>query len=257
MNLFDLTGKIALVTGASSGLGADSALAFAQHGADVVLLARRKEKLEETAKKIEAVGRKALALPCDVTDEEQIKNAIEQAIAEFGKIDILVNNAGVAVAGSVEVLTSEDWDFSMDVNVKAIFLMCKHTIPHMRKNSFGRIINIGSINSVIGAKDPDASRHAYNTSKAAVHGLTMAMATSYGQFNITVNSVNPALFESEMTENTLFKIPQYVERYSFVNPVGRPGKKGELNSTMIYLASEHSGYVTGQNIFVDGGLRFV
>lgn len=257
MNLFDLTGRVALVTGASSGLGADAALAYAQHGADVALFARRKEKLQETAKKIEALGRKALVVPCDVTDEEQVKLGVASVIDAFGRIDILLNNAGVATAGSVEELSVEDWDFTMNINVKAIFLMSKYVIPHMREKEYGRIVNTGSINALLATKNPAQARHVYNTSKAAVHGLTRGMAASYGQFNITVNSINPALFESEMTEDTLFAIPGYVELYSKMVPVARPGRQGELNSTIIYLSSENSGYVTGQNIYVDGGLQII
>lgn len=257
MSLFDLTGRVALVTGASSGLGADAALAYARQGADVALFARRKDKLEETAKKVEALGRKALIVPCDVTQEEQVKAGVASVIDTFGKIDILLNNAGVATAGSVEQLSVEDWDFTMNINVKGIFLMCKHVLPHMREAQYGRIINTGSINSILGSKDLTQARHAYNTSKAAVHGLTAGMAASYGAYNITVNSINPALFESEMTEDTLFKIPGYVELYSKMVPISRPGRQGELNSTIIYLSSESSGYVTGQNIFIDGGLQLI
>ena len=126
MNYFDLTGRVAVVTGASSGLGADAAMAYAEAGADVALLARRKDRLDEMVKKIEATGRKALAVQCDVSDEASVKAACEEVLNHFGKVDILLNNAGIAQRGSVENLTTEQWDQSMDINVKGIFLMCKY-----------------------------------------------------------------------------------------------------------------------------------
>ena len=204
MNLFDLTGKVAVVTGASSGLGADAALAYAQAGADVALLARRKSKLDEVVEKITALGRKAIAVECDVSNEDSVKAAVGEVIKHFKKIDILLNNAGVAQGGSVETLTTEQWDNSMDINVKGDFLMCKYVVPHMKEQNYGRIVNIASINAVLADKPDSLVRHVYNASKAAVLGLTKGMAASYARFNINVNAIGPALFSSEMTENTLF-----------------------------------------------------
>lgn len=257
MSLFDLTGKVALVTGASSGLGADAARAYAEYGADVVLFARRKDRLEQLAKEIEATGRKALAVACDVSSEEQVKAGVEEALKVFGHIDILLNNAGIAAAGSVENLTVDAWDQSMNINVKGIFLTSKYVVPQMRAQKYGKIVNIASINAILATKNPDLARHVYNASKAAVRGLTMGMAASYMAENITVNSIGPALFESEMTENTLFKHEGYLNMYNALCPASRPGKKGELNGTIIYLSSDASSYVTSQHILVDGGLAIV
>ena len=150
--MFDLTDKVAVVTGASSGLGADSARAYAQNGANVVLLARRKEKLEQVAAEISGMGRKVLAISCDVTDEECVKKAVEEIIEKFGRIDILLNNAGVAVRGDVDTLTVEDWDHAMDVNVKGMFIMSKYIVPHMKEQNYGKIVNISSVNALIGDK---------------------------------------------------------------------------------------------------------
>lgn len=257
MNLFDLTGKVAVVTGASSGLGADAARAYAEYGADVALLARRKDKLEALAADIRKTGRKAIAVACDVSDEENVKTAVNEVISEFGKIDILLNNAGVATLGTVEQITKSDWDKVMGINVDGIYLMCKYVVPHMRRQKYGRIVNVSSINAIVADKAPELARHAYNTSKAAVRGLTMGMAASYGMDNITVNSIGPGLFESEMTEDTLFKAQAFMNMYNALTPVGRPGAKGELNGTIIYFSSEASSYVTGQHIIVDGGFSIV
>jgi len=256
-NLFDLTGKVAVVTGASSGLGADAAEAYAQYGADVALLARRKEKLEETAKRVEALGRKALSVTCDVTDEESVSQAIEQVIAEFGKIDILLNNAGVAVSGAVDQLSLEAWNKALATNMTGIFLMSKYVIPHMKANGGGKVVNIASINAVIADKVPELARHSYNATKAGVRGLTMGMAASYGMDNITVNSIGPGLFESEMTENTLFKHEGFMAAYNMQSPMGRPARRGELNGTIIYLSSDASSYVNSQHILVEGGIYAV
>lgn len=256
-NKFDLTGRVAIVTGASSGLGADAALEYARYGANVALLARRVEKLNAVAAEIEAMGRQALVVACDVTDEAQIKSAVARVMERFGRIDILLNNAGVAVAGAVDELSADDWDKGMNTNLKGMYLMSKHVVPHMRERKYGRIVNVASINAVIATKNKALARHVYNASKAGVRGLTIGMAATYGEDNITVNSVGPGLFESEMTETTLFANPQFMQFYNALNPMGRPGRRGELNGTIIYFSSDASDYVTGQHIIVDGGTSIV
>lgn len=255
--LFDLSGKIAVITGASSGLGADAAIAYAEAGADVALLARRKEKLEGVKKQIEAMGKKAIAVQCDVADEDSVKAAIDQVLKTFGKIDILLNNAGVAVRGGVHTMTQEEWDRSFDTNVKGIFLVSKYVVPHMMERKYGKIVNVASVNAVIADKADMFIRHSYNASKAAVKGLTMGMACSYAQYGITVNAVGPGLFESEMTEGTLFKSEAFLNSYNYQCPAGRPGAKGELNGTILYLSADASSYVQGQFIIVDGGITQV
>ena len=251
--LFDLTGKTAVVTGASSGLGADAALAYAQSGADVALLARRVDKLNQVKEEIEKTGRRAVALACDVTEEGSVKGAVEEVLKEFGHIDILLNNAGVAVRGGVDSMSEEDWDRSFNTNVKGIFFMSKYIVPQMKERGYGKIVNIASVNAVIADKNDMFIRHSYNASKSAVLGLTKGMACSYARYGITVNAVGPALFETEMTAGTLFKSEQFLQGYSAMNPAGRPGKKGELNGTVLYLSSDASSDVQGQFIVVDGG----
>jgi len=256
-NYFDLTGKVAVVTGASSGLGADAALAYAKAGADVALLARRAEKLDAVRVEIEKTGRKAIAQACDVTDEESVKAAISRILEVFGQVDILLNNAGIAVRGGVDSMTVEEWDKSFDTNVKGIFLVSKYVVPHMKEIGYGKIVNIASINAVVADKSDIFIRHSYNSSKAAVVGLTRGMAASYAKYGITVNAIGPALFESEMTSGTLFKSEDFLKGYNYSNPTGRPGNRGELNGTILYLSSDASSYVQGQFIIVDGGSSLV
>lgn len=257
MDLFGLKGRVAVVTGASSGLGADAARAYAAYGADVALVARRKERLESLAEELRGEGVKALPVACDVSREDDVRTAVERIMDCFGRVDILLNDAGVAVPGGVETLTAEEWDRSMDINVRGMFLMCKYVVPHMRERRYGKIVNISSVNATLADKVPELWRHAYNASKAAVRGLTVGMAASYAADNITVNSIGPGLFESEMTENTLFRHEAFMQMYDTLTPASRPGAKGELNGTILYLSSQASSYVTGQHIIVDGGFSIV
>ena len=257
MNLFDLTGKIAVVTGASSGLGADAARAYAAQGADVALLARRKEKLDAVVAEIAATGRKAFAVPCDVSNEDSVKAAVEQVLAHYGRIDILLNDAGIAQGGSVETLTIDDWDRSMNINVKGIYLMSKYIVPGMKERKYGRIVNIASVNAIVADKGDALVRHVYNASKSAVLGLTKGMAATYARYNITVNALGPGRFESEMTAGTLFKHQEFMNMYNMRCPASRPGARGEMNGPILFFSSDACSYVNGQFFVVDGGFTSV
>ena len=255
--MYDIKGKVAVVSGASSGLGADAARAYAQNGANVALLARREDRLAELAKELAQYGVDVYTHGCDVTDESSVKSAIDAVYSHFGRMDILLNNAGIAVRGGVHNMSVEEWDKSMDTNVKGIYLVSKYVIPHMMEQKYGKVVNISSINAVIADKADIFIRHSYNASKSAVLGLSKGMAASYGRYNITVNSIGPGLFESEMTKETLFKSDDFLQGYNSQCPMDRPGKRGELNGTILYFSSDMSSYVTGQYVIVDGGTSFV
>lgn len=256
-NMFDLTGKVAVVTGASSGLGHDAAIAYAEYGADVALLARRYDRLVELKEKIEKeTGRKALAIKCDVTNEEEIKVAVNEVLDKFGKIDILLNNAGTNILGDVVNLKSEDWDTVLSTNLRGDFLTSKYVVPHMIERKYGKIVNIASVNAIMADKDEWIQRPAYNASKAGVVGLTMAMSTVLAKHGITVNAIGPGLFPTEMTE-PLFGLEPFMTAFCQKNPACRPANPGELNGAVIFLSSDASRYCQGQFIVVDGGDHLV
>lgn len=252
-NMFDLNGKYAVVTGASSGLGKNAAIAYASMGANVALLARNIEKLKDTEKEIKKYNVKVILVECDVTKEESVKNAVNTIMNEFGRIDILLNNAGVAVSGGVDSLSEEDWDKSFNTNVKGMYFMSKYVIPVMKKQNYGKVVNVASVNAIVGDKEDIFIRHSYNASKAAVLGLTKGMACSYAKYNITVNAVGPGLFETGMTKDTLFKSEEFLNAYNKMNPSCRPGREGEVSGPILFLSSDASSYVQGQFIVVDGG----
>lgn len=252
-DMFNLEGKVAVVTGASSGLGHDAAVMYAEYGADVALLDLNENDLEKVKEEIEKLGRKVIAIECDVTKETQVKDAVSKVLDVFSHIDILLNNAGVAVRGGVETLTEDEWDKSFNVNVKGMYLLSKYIIPGMKERKYGKIVNIASVNAVIADKNDIFIRHSYNASKAAVLGLTTGMACSYARYGITVNAIGPALFKTGMTKDTLFKSEEFLNGYNMLNPTGRPGNEKELNGTILYLSSDASSYVQGQFIIVDGG----
>lgn len=252
-DMFTLEGKVAVVTGASSGLGHDAAVMYAEYGADVALLDLNENDLEKVKEEIEKLGRKVIAIECDVTKEVQVKDAVSKVLEVFSHIDILLNNAGVAVRGGVETLTEDEWDKSFNVNVKGMYLLSKYIIPGMKERKYGKIVNISSVNAVIADKNDIFIRHSYNASKAAVLGLTTGMACSYARYGITVNAIGPALFKTGMTKDTLFKSEEFLNGYNMLNPTGRPGNEKELNGTILYLSSDASSYVQGQFIIVDGG----
>jgi Dehydrogenases with different specificities (related to short-chain alcohol dehydrogenases) len=256
-SLYDLNGKVAIVTGASSGLGRGAALAYAEHGVAVACLARRRHLLDELVKEIEAKGGKAIAITCDVTKEEMVKAAVAETIAKFGKIDILLNNAGVAILGDVTVLPLDEWNRGMATNITGIFLMCKYVIPHMKAAKYGKIVNLASVETLLATKSEEMARHMYNASKGAVRGLTVGMAACYSKYGITINSIAPGLFYSEMTANTLFTLEPFMENYRNQCAIGRAGKQEELDGLVLFLSSDASNYITAQNIFIDGGVHNV
>ncbi|WP_409228203.1 glucose 1-dehydrogenase [Gudongella sp. SC589] len=248
--LFSLEGKVALVTGASSGLGVQFATALAKQGADVALLARRKEKLEKVKADLEALGVKALAVECDVTDVKQIKDAVKEVKDHFGKIDILVNNAGIGFMAPAEEQSDEDWLKTVDINLNGVYFVAREVGKIMVEQKYGKVINIGSIHSTAAMMGSGIS--AYAATKGGVKMLTKALATEWAQYNITVNTIGPAYFASEMTQDVVSdkSFEAVVKTYC---PMGRIGQEGELDGAIVYFASDASSYTTGQYLAVDGG----
>jgi gluconate 5-dehydrogenase len=250
-NLFDLSGKAAVVTGGSSGLGVQMAHALASQGSDVVVMARRLEKLQQVREDLERQHKiRSLAVECDVTNEDQIRQAKEKILQEFSKIDILVNNAGVSGMGEAEKMSLEEWQKVVDVNLTGVYLCAKNFGQTMIEQNYGKIINIASIFGKVGNMAFPVA--AYHATKGAVVNLTRALAAEWAEHKITVNAIGPGFFESEMTQD----IKDNKEANQFIvssNPMHRWGKRGELDGAVILLASDASSFITGQTLYVDGG----
>lgn len=246
-NYFDLTGKVALVIGASSGLGRQFAKALANQGATVAVAARRVEKLQETKSMVEELGAKCIAVPCDVTNEQSIIDCVNAVVKEFGKIDILCNNAGTIDNQTILESTTDVWSRTFATNVTGAYIASREAAKYMVKQGSGRIINTASIAATGGG----VGAVAYHSSKAAIANLTRAMACELSSKGITVNAIGPGVFETEITVD-FFNSP-LADQYKSTLPIGRYGKEGELDGILIYLASDSSSFCTGQLICVDGG----
>ncbi len=244
-----LQNKIAIITGAGSGIGRACAIALAREGARVALAGRRAERLAEVAHEI---GERALAVPCDVSRQEDIDRVIGQTVARFGGINALLNNAGVLHVGNAEQISEEQWDHTFNVNVRAVWLLSRAVLPHLRKAGGGSIINIASTLGVVGARN----RAAYAASKGAVVLLTKSMAIDHGPENIRVNAVCPSFVETELTAAVIAKAadPAAVRRdRTAAHPIGRLGRPEDIAGMTVYLASDESSWVTGAVLPVDGG----
>ena len=249
-NLFNISGKVAVVTGASSGLGRQFALALAREGANVAILARRVEKLEKVKEEVEALGVKCISVKCDVVDTESIKSAVATVVEHFGRIDILVNNAGVGTGAPAETQEDSIWNMTINTNLNGVYFVAREVGKVMIKQNYGKIINIGSIHSTVSMNGSPIS--AYCASKGGVAMLTKALACEWAKYNITVNAIGPAYFESEMTDQ-IINTPEFAQAVMAYCPMGRVGKAGELDGAVVYFASDASSYTTGQLLTVDGG----
>lgn len=246
---FRLTGKNALVTGGARGLGRTIALALAEAGADVAISGRTRETLEETAGELAAAtGRRIVPFVADVTSADAVAALASDVTAGFGEIDILINNAGNNIRGSVGDLSEADWDSVLDTNLKGPFLCSRAFGPAMATRGWGRVINLGSILSVIGI----AGRAPYASAKAGVTGLTRVLALEWATQGVTVNAICPGPFGTDMNKPLLNDPVRYQE---FVKnlPIGRWGELDELAGLVVFLASPASSFVTGSSIFIDGG----
>ena len=252
--MFNLKGKVAVISGASSGLGVQMAKGFAEQGADLVILARREERLIELQKQLEEKGIKVLPIKCDVTSTEDINHAASVAEETFGHVDILVNCAGSSKDKGVLEMNDEEWDFTIATDETSVFKMTRAFGNIMKKNNYGRVINIASMYGMVG--NTEIPTIAYHASKGAVVNFTRAAAAELAPHGITVNCICPGYFYTELTTEVLDTdmFQQFAKSHV---PMKRYGKEGELNAGAIFLASDEASYVTGIVLPIDGGYTCV
>ena len=244
-NYFDVKGKVAIVTGASSGLGRQFAVCLAEQGANIAIVARRVEKLEEVKTEVEGYGVKCLVLPCDVTDTQQIKTAVETTVQTFGRIDILINNAGISHIGLLSDMSNEEWDHVLRTNLSSVFYCSRAAIPYMVSKKCGKILNISSMWGTVGA----SCEVAYSATKSGIHGLTRALAKELAPSNIQVNAIACGVIDTEMNGRL-----NEEERQDLMDeiPSGRFADPEEIAELALKL-TDTPAYMTGQIIGIDGG----
>lgn len=248
-NFFDLTGKVAIVTGTSRGLGQYFGRALARAGVDLVITSRNVESLEAFKIEIETLGRKALPLELDVRNYESIQKMVNAAYEVYGKIDILVNNAGCNVRKPAVEITWDEWNLVLDTNLRGAFFVAQAVAKKMIPNRYGRVINIGSVTTVAGY----AGITPYCASRGGIKQMTMSLADDWGRYGITVNCLAPGWFKTDQTR-VLYENKEWVEYIVDRIPLKRIGQPHDLDGAVVFLASDASEYVTGQTLLVDGGL---
>ncbi len=247
-DLFNLSGKMAIVTGTSRGLGQYFARALAKAGADLVITSRELSRLTEFKREIESLGRRALAVQLDVLSQDDIEKMVRLTIKEYGKIDILVNNAGLNIRKPTTEVTQQDWDTVLDTNLKGSFFCAQAVAKEMIKRNYGRIINVGSCTCVFGMEGITA----YTASRGGVLSMTRSLAVEWGKFGITVNVLAPGWFKTAQNA-VLYENKEWVDYITNRIPLNRPGQPNDLDGTVVFLASDACEYITGQIILVDGG----
>ncbi|MGI9034705.1 MAG: glucose 1-dehydrogenase [Pyrinomonadaceae bacterium] len=248
--LFDLTGRTAIVTGGSRGVGAEMAEALAEAGAKLMLCARREAELGERVEKFRSAGFTVEGKTCDVSKEADVQSVVDAAVEKFGRIDILINNAGTSWGAMPEEMTLAEWRKVLDVNLTGCFLMARATGREMLKKQSGSIINIASIAGLTSSANGPFYA-GYVASKAGLIGLTRELATSWGRKGIRVNAIAPGFFHSRLADKA---IDIYERAIQETNAIPRIGQSGELKGATVFLASDASSYITGQTIVVDGGM---
>lgn len=252
--MFDLKGRVAVITGASSGLGKQIATSFASRGANLVILARRIERLDKLKEELADLDIEVLPIKCDVTSTTDIDNAINFTEEKFGRVDILVNCAGASKDKGVLDMDDDEWDFTIDTDLTSVFKMTRAFGNLMKKNNYGRIINIASMYGLVG--NTEIPTIAYHSSKGGVVNFTRAAAAELAKYNITVNCICPGYFYTELTTDVLDT--DYFKEFAKTHvPMGRYGTAGELNAGVIFLASDEASYVTGAILPIDGGYTCV
>lgn len=248
-NFFDLTGRVALVTGTSRGLGQYFARALARAGADLILTSRKRETLSDFEAEMKALGRNAFSLELDVRDEASIQAMAEAAEAASGKVDILVNNAGCNVRKPALDVTWDDWNTVLDTNLRGTFFVSQAIARGMIARGYGRIINIGSVTSVFGY----AGLAPYGASRGGIRQLTMSLASDWGPHGVTVNCLAPGWFKTQQNR-AMYEDEGWVDYLKERIPLNRPGAPDDLDGAIVFLASEASRYMTGQTLLIDGGI---
>jgi NAD(P)-dependent dehydrogenase (short-subunit alcohol dehydrogenase family) len=248
-NLFDLNGRVAIVTGTTRGLGQQFARALANAGADLVLTSRNRDHLLSFETEIKGLGRRAVSLELDVRDPQSIEQMAAAAEEAFGHVDILVNNAGMNIRKPALEVSWEDWNAILDTNLRGSFFVAQAVARRMVSRGYGRIINIGSVTSVSGY----AGLAPYGASRGGIKQLTMSLADDWGKHGITVNCLAPGWFQTDQNK-VMYEDKEWVEYLSDRIPVKRPGQTGDLDAAVVFLAAEASRYITGQTLLVDGGI---
>lgn len=246
---FQVTDKIAVVTGASKGIGRAIAIGLAEAGAHVALLARTEGELKEVASIIEGLGRKALPLVTDVTDQENVATSIKHVVDTFGRIDILVNNAGINIRKPALEYEEEDWNKIVDINMKSVFMISKLVGSYMKEQNSGKIVSIASMDGYIGA----TTGVIYGMTKAAVIHMTKVLAIEWGKYNINVNAIGPGYVKTQITAEKLAN-EEYMNYVMERSPIKRIGTFEDMVGATVFLSSEASDYMTGQTLLVDGGM---
>ena len=248
-DLFDLSGRVAIVTGTSRGLGQYFARALARAGADLVLTSRDRKTLAPFEAEIAALGRRSVSLDLDVRDYDSIQKMVSEAHESFGRIDILVNNAGCNVRKPALNITWDDWNLVLDTNLRGTFFVAQAVAGHMIERGYGRIINLGSVTAVAGY----AGLGPYGASRGGIRQLTMSLADDWGKNGVTVNCLAPGWFRTAQNQ-VMYQDTEWVEYLKERIPLKRPGQPDDLDGAIVFLASEASRYVTGQTLLVDGGI---